>query len=97
MKLSNGGQKYNDNLYTVTVDSLGLKLCSNDIEELKQIFTPDEPAVVEEQVPQAAQQPGFYSCTKYTFDVSKAYIFLGMSELPVPLLDLSLKETKGIY
>lgn len=41
------------------------------------------------------QAESYYPYTKYVFDISKAYLQLGISELPVPLLDLNLKDTNG--
>ena len=41
--------------------------------------------------------PTYHPITKYTFDIARVFIHLGMSELPVPLLDLSIKDTKGTF
>jgi hypothetical protein len=78
---------YTDMVGSYEISSLCLKLSYKDYQEIMSSFKKDEP--VQDQAPPIAEL-GYTPYSKHKVLIGKLSLQLGLSELPVPLLDICL-------
>jgi hypothetical protein len=81
---------YTDIMGVYAVASLGLKLSYKDYEEIAAYFQKDP----EQPAPPASVEPAYTTQSRHKVTIGRLSLQIGLSELPVPLLDVCLEHSQ---